>query len=389
MFQDFTREDLIKHYFLSGYSYEEIRNTLESVHDIQLSIRQINRILRTLGLYRRRNHISPREALQAVSVELNSSASCFGYRLMHQKLRTEGVNIDRETVRIALQILDPEGVEQRSRRRFRRRKYTSKGPNHIWHLDGYDKLKPFGLAIHGAIDGYSRKILWLEVGSSNNNPRIVASYFVHTIRQLQLIPRCIRVDRGSENVVIGGIQRFLRQSQTHQEENDMSFRYGPSTRNQRIESWWSVFRRNRCTWWINFFKDLCDETIFDPSIHYHVNFLRFCFIGLVQTELDQTKQLWNNHRIRKNRNAESPAGRPNVLFFTPDLSGGEECKLQLNNIDANAATEMVDEPYLFGCSDETVQFALIIMQENDLSLPKDTVEAKYLLLLLIREIDDM
>ena len=34
----------------------------------------------------------------------------------------------------------------------------------MWHVDGYDKLKPFSFAIHSAIDGYSRKILWLHVG---------------------------------------------------------------------------------------------------------------------------------------------------------------------------------------------------------------------------------
>ena len=33
----------------------------------------------------------------------------------------------------------------------------------MWNLDRYDKLKPFGFPIHGAIDGYSRRILWLRV----------------------------------------------------------------------------------------------------------------------------------------------------------------------------------------------------------------------------------
>ena len=42
----------------------------------------------------------------------------------------------------------------------------------------YDKPKPFGFAIHGAIDGFSRRILWLEVAPSNNNPAAVAKYFV-------------------------------------------------------------------------------------------------------------------------------------------------------------------------------------------------------------------
>ena len=30
------------------------------------------------------------------------------------------------------------------------------GPKFVWHLDGYDKLKPSGFTIHGASDGYSR-----------------------------------------------------------------------------------------------------------------------------------------------------------------------------------------------------------------------------------------
>lgn len=67
--------------------------------------------------------------------------------------------------------VDPDGVQSRKGRRLRRRTYTSKvaiiicipklmitvlqlqGPNHIWHLDGYDKLSPYGLAIHGCVDG--------------------------------------------------------------------------------------------------------------------------------------------------------------------------------------------------------------------------------------------
>ena len=28
------------------------------------------------------------------------------------------------------------------------------GPSSVWHCDGMDKLKPYGFAIHGCIDGY-------------------------------------------------------------------------------------------------------------------------------------------------------------------------------------------------------------------------------------------
>ena len=54
----------------------------------------------------------------------------------------------------------------------------------IYGIDGYDKLKPFGFSVNGAIDGFSRRILWLEVASSNNDPKIVAQYYLDCVRQL-------------------------------------------------------------------------------------------------------------------------------------------------------------------------------------------------------------
>jgi len=57
---------------------------------------------------------------------------------------------NRDTVMHLLREMDPEGVDARQARRLRRRVYKSKGPNYLVHIDGYDKLKPYGFAIHGA-----------------------------------------------------------------------------------------------------------------------------------------------------------------------------------------------------------------------------------------------
>jgi len=46
-----------------------------------------------------------------------------------------------------------------------------------WHIDGYDKLKAFGFSIHGCVDGFNRRILWLEVQRSNKNPRKAARVY--------------------------------------------------------------------------------------------------------------------------------------------------------------------------------------------------------------------
>jgi len=103
---------------------------------------------------------------------------------MHQRLiNRHSLVTTWEVVQHVLRVFDPEGVEHRSQHRLRRRIYRCKGPNYLWHIDGYDKLKPFGFCIHGAIDGLSRRILWLEVASSNNDLRIVAQYFLDYARQ--------------------------------------------------------------------------------------------------------------------------------------------------------------------------------------------------------------
>ena len=159
-----ARAGLIEQYFNLGLNYSEILLFLGLSHGCFLSIRQLKRILKHLGLGRR-NRSNPQIICEAIEEELHGSGSMLGYRQMARRLLHEyGVSTDKETVRQLLKIMDPQGVESRSKHRLRRRQYRTVGPNHFWHIDGYDKLKPFGFCIHGPIDGYSRRIMWLEVG---------------------------------------------------------------------------------------------------------------------------------------------------------------------------------------------------------------------------------
>ena len=97
-----------------------------------------------------------------------------------------GFIIDHESLRLILKELESLSVKQRTRHKLTRSTYVFTGPNQTWHIDGYDKLKPIGFAIHGAIDGYTRKILWLFVGSSNSDSKVIAYYFVNCV-DLQLV----------------------------------------------------------------------------------------------------------------------------------------------------------------------------------------------------------
>ena len=87
-----------------------------------------------------------------------------------------GIQTSRNNVERILRDIDPEGTALRRAHRLRRRSYTNPGPNYAWHVDGYDKLKPYGFPIHGCVDGFSRRLLWLKVCRTNNDPSYVASY---------------------------------------------------------------------------------------------------------------------------------------------------------------------------------------------------------------------
>lgn len=185
-------------------------------------------------------------AYRRIASLVNGPGSKGGYRMVWQTLEIEGIRVPRSFVQLALKEIDPQGTEQRKRNRLHRRQYHNRGPNFAWHIDGYDKLKPFGFPIHGAIDGFSRKILWLKVCRSNNSPDNIASFYISAVKEFGGCPAELISDLGTENSLVSTIQCFFR-------DNADAHRYVPSPRNQRIEAWWSQLCKQRTSWWREFF----------------------------------------------------------------------------------------------------------------------------------------
>ncbi|XP_033729677.1 uncharacterized protein LOC117318858, partial [Pecten maximus] len=142
-----TKQDLIREYHFAGYTYSDIILILFYQHHVSISCRQLHRILRSLGL--RRQHAVTDEVVQAIQQEIQCSGSSLGYRSMTRRLLTRhGIVVARSNVLTLQRELDPDGVRSRQMHRFSRRVYINKGPNYLIHVDGYDKLKRFGFAIH-------------------------------------------------------------------------------------------------------------------------------------------------------------------------------------------------------------------------------------------------
>lgn len=369
--------EYIQRYFEDGHSYAVILDMLSTYHGIKISMRSLKTHLKEANMFRRKNYSPVHDVRNAIRAELHGPGQLFGYRTMWLALQQKHkLHVKRDDVMRLMQELNPQGTFQRTRRRFVRRTYHSMGPNYLWHVDGYDKLKPFGFAISGCIDGFSRRVMWLTCGHTNNDPAVIAHNFISCVQRMGVVPMRLRTDCGTENGTLAAIQCTLRHHHTDYYSGLRSHMYGTSMSNQRIESWWSILRKARAQFWINLFGDLRNDGHFNGS-NEHQCLLQFCFQHILQADLDECVELWNKHRIRPSRLAMCPGGVPNELYLLPHRSGSRDCGFPVNDVDLGAFPESRLATQL--CGDIKIQEYLeFAMEHNQLQRPQNWEEALHL-----------
>ena len=115
-----------------------------------------------------------------------------GYRWLHRRAVQRGYAVSQDTIRQLIKLLDPEGGEQRRVRRLRRR-----------------QLKPFGRAISGCIDGFSRYIVWMEADPTKQRPEsssrllsFITSRLGGPLERLHPDKGTVSADRGANFVLV-------------------------------------------------------------------------------------------------------------------------------------------------------------------------------------------
>ncbi|XP_031333705.1 uncharacterized protein LOC116163746 isoform X2 [Photinus pyralis] len=269
--------------------------------------------------------------------------------------------------------MDPQGVEIRKRKRLRRRQYLNKGPNFLWHVDSYDKLKPYGICINGCIDGFSRHIIWLRVGSTSSDPKVIGGYYLDVVKEIGGCPLTVRCDMGNENKTLEHLQVTLNEVFKDGTCRRPPFIVGKSTHNQRIEAWWGVLRKHSAQFWMNLFQTLKEDNLFDGSF-LDKSLIQFCFANLIQRDMDQVILEWNVHRISRSRNSISPTGKPAIMFEMPSLYNADNYLIPVPSF---ATDEMsIHCAYnSYPCDKDFYDLCNILISENMYSIVVDPYAA--------------
>jgi hypothetical protein len=102
-------------------------------------------------------------------------------------------------------------------------------------------------------------------------------------------------------------------------------------------------------------------------------------MDIIQKELHRIARQWNLHRIRPSTNAESPPGRPDVLYFNPEAMDTQDYLIPVNEEDLDIAAETYSRrPEEHGCLPEFYELMRLIMDDEGLRMPTNVDEARNL-----------
>nr|XP_055061499.1 uncharacterized protein LOC129444713 [Misgurnus anguillicaudatus] len=214
--------------------------------------------------------------------------------MMRALLRAEGLLVSRQRVRLMLTNIDPTAAARRWSYAVARRTYHVPYPNSLWHMDGNMRLIRWGFVIHGAIDGYSRLITYLNCNVNNRAATVLTLFLKATC--IYGLPSRVRSDHGGENTQVA-----LFMNVVHGVEHRGHIT-GESVHNQRIERLWrDVFLHVLYSFYTEFYS-LEDSGTLDPANDIHKLSLHLVYLPEIQSRLDRFREAWNHHSLRTENN---------------------------------------------------------------------------------------
>ena len=118
----------------------------------------ITKCMRIYGIKRPPFSKITAKALDDIIKSYKQSHPNTGIRYIRGHLTQLGLRVQRNRIIESLSRVDNITQTILRTQTIQRREYTSSRPNALWHVDGHHKLGPWGIVIHGFVDGFDRLV---------------------------------------------------------------------------------------------------------------------------------------------------------------------------------------------------------------------------------------
>ncbi|ROL45081.1 hypothetical protein DPX16_22884 [Anabarilius grahami] len=239
------------------------------------------------------------EELDSLVASVKNALPNSGYRMVRGRLESMGYRVQWRRIAASMHRVDSMGIISRlsSLGCVVRRVYSVPGPLSLVHVDTNHKLIRYNIVIFGGVDGFSRKILYLNA-ATNNRASTAFSFFLEATHRHGL-PSRVRADQGVENV---DIARFMF---TVRGNNRGSFISGKSIHNQRIERLWRDVWISVSSKYYNLLHSLEEDGLLDISCTDDIFCVHFAFLSRLKRDLEVFIEGWNHYPLCTERN-QSP-----------------------------------------------------------------------------------